>query len=215
MSQAVAATRPEVTVVDLGLGNLRSVARAFERAGAIVRVESDPDRYRGAERLVLPGQGAFRDAARALGGRAGAVIRACIAEGRPVFGICLGMQVLFESSEEAPDEVGLGLLSGRVKRFAADMRDPATAERLKVPHMGWNEVASNPPWLPTSAHFYFVHSYYCEADDPAVVAATTTYGPPFCAAVAFDRVFGCQFHPEKSQAAGAELIARFLEQTWS
>ncbi|MFW6051466.1 MAG: imidazole glycerol phosphate synthase subunit HisH [Myxococcota bacterium] len=203
-----------VTIADLGLGNLRSVARAFERAGAEATITDDPDRVGAADRLVVPGQGAFRDAARALDDGLGDAVRSVIAGGRPYLGICLGMQALFERSEEAPAEKGLGLYAGEVRRFAEDMRDPQTGERLKVPHMGWNEVSADHPLLPAWGWFYFVHSYHCVPADDSLVVGRADYGGPFCAAVGRDNVFACQFHPEKSSREGHLLIERFLTQ-WS
>lgn len=200
-----------VTIVDLGLGNLRSVARAFERAGARASVVADPDEVRRAERLVVPGQGAFRDAAAALGEGLGTAIGEVIATGKPFLGICLGMQTLFERSEEAPGAQGLGLYEGAVVRFAEDMRDEASGERLKVPHMGWNEVSGHHRLLPTWGWFYFTHGYHCVPKDDGLVAARADYGGPFCAAIAKDNVFACQFHPEKSHLEGHRLIQRFLE----
>lgn len=203
-----------VTIVDLGLGNLRSVARAFERAGVEAIVTAEPERVRGAEALVVPGQGAFGDAARALAGGLGEAVSEQIAAGRPYLGICLGMQALFERSAEAPDVRGLGLLAGEVRRFAGDLRDPATGARLKVPHMGWNEITGRHPLLPERGWFYFVHSYYCAPSDESLTVATADYGGPFCAAVARGELFACQFHPEKSHDEGAHLVERFL-QRWS
>lgn len=198
-----------VTIVDLGLGNLHSVARAFERVGAAPTIASDPDAIRGAERLVVPGQGAFRECAEALVAGLGDALREAIAAGTPYLGICLGMQVLFADSEEAPGARGLGIFPGRVVRFRHDLtaRD---GTRLKVPHMGWNQVSGRHPLVEDGGWYYFVHSYYCVPDDDALVAGTATYGEPFCAAIARDNVFACQFHPEKSQARGATLVERFL-----
>lgn len=193
-----------VTIVDMGLGNLRSVARAFERAGARVRVSAQPSDLRTADCVVVPGQGAFRDCARALNGALGDSIRDCIARSVPYLGICLGMQMLFEESEEAPGEKGLAIFAGKVVRF------PHT-DNLKVPHMGWNNVRSSHPLVADGAFYYFVHSYYCVPADGGLVAATVEYGSNVCAAVATENLFACQFHPEKSQDAGATLIAKFLE----
>ncbi|MFW5925742.1 MAG: imidazole glycerol phosphate synthase subunit HisH [Myxococcota bacterium] len=201
-------------IVDLGLGNLRSVARAFARAGAEPTVTDDPERVRRADRVVVPGQGAFRDAARALAEGLGDAVREVIGAGKPYMGICLGMQTLFERSEEAPGEPGLGVYPGEVKRFESDMRDPATGERLKVPHMGWNEVSGNHPLLPAWGWFYFVHSYHCVPAKDSLVVGRADYGGPFCAAIAQDNVFACQFHPEKSSREGHHLIERFLT-SWS
>lgn len=201
---------PEVVVVDLGVGNLRSVALALERAGARVVVSRDVAVLGRAERLVVPGQGAFRDGAAALAGDTGDVLRARIAAGTPYLGLCLGMQLLFETSEEAPGVRGLGVLAGKVVRFAAELIEPTTRARLKVPHVGWNEVRGAHPLLAESAWFYFVHSYFCVPDDSSLVVGTADYGENFCAAVGRDNLLGCQFHPEKSQDAGAALLARFL-----
>ncbi len=200
----------EVAILDLGLGNLRSVARAFERAGTRAEVVEGADAVGRAARLVVPGQGAFRDASSALSGATGEALRAHIASGRPYLGVCLGMQVLFGSSAEAPGEPGLGLFEGTVERFEDGRVDPETGERLKVPHMGWNQVRGRHPLLPDEAWFYFVHSYYCVPSDESLVAGTADYGGPFCAAVARDNVFACQFHPEKSQHEGVRLLERFL-----
>jgi glutamine amidotransferase len=197
-----------VVVADLGSGNLRSVEKALAAVGAAVRVSADPEAIAGADRLVVPGQGAFGACAVALDGRGGALrqaLKAFIATGRPYFGICIGMQLLFESSEENPGAHGLGVLPGRVRRFA---------ERpgLKIPHMGWNQTrrgAGAPEGVPDGAFFYFVHSYYPDPTRPEDVALTSEHGAPFCAAVARGPVFATQFHPEKSQAAGLALLRRF------
>lgn len=193
-----------VTIVDMGLGNLRSVARAFERAGARVSVSAQPSAIRTADCVVVPGQGAFRDCARALNGALGDSIRECIDRRVPYLGICLGMQMLFEASEEAPGEKGLAVFPGKVVRFP-------TAEGLKVPHMGWNNVRSSHSLVGDGEFYYFVHSYYCVPADAGLVAATVEYGRSVCAAIATENLFACQFHPEKSQDAGATLIAKFLK----
>jgi glutamine amidotransferase len=201
-----------VTILDLGLGNLHSVARAFERAGAVTSITSDPDAVHGADRVVVPGQGAIRQCSIALAGGLGDALRASIAKGTPYFGICLGMQCLFERSEEAPDVAGLGLFAGEVTRFAKDLAD-ADGTRLKVPHMGWNAIDTAHPLLDPGGYYYFVHSFKCEPKDASLTVATADYGGPFCAAIAKDNVFACQFHPEKSHRAGAKLLSRFLETT--
>lgn len=197
-------------VADLGLGNLRSVLRALERAGLQAELTTDPDALLRASALVVPGQGAFRDCARALERGFGEAIRTFIASGKPYLGLCLGMQVLFARSEEAEGAKGLGIFPGGVKRFARDHADPSTQERLKVPHMGWNDVRGRHPLLPEQGWFYFVHSYYCEPEDAQIVAATAHYGVEFCCAVARDNVFACQFHPEKSQDEGRLFLERFV-----
>ncbi len=200
----------EVVIADLGLGNLRSVARAVERAGGQATISNDPDALRQAPRVIVPGQGAFRDCAIALAQGFAEALREVIAKGTPYLGICLGMQLLFESSEEAKGLEGLGHFEGAVVRFATDTRDPLTNERLKVPHMGWNEVRSTHALMPAHAYFYFVHSYYCAPTDESIVVGRAHYGIDFCSAVAKDNVFACQFHPEKSQAEGHQLLSRFL-----
>jgi glutamine amidotransferase len=208
-------TTGRVAIVDLGLGNLHSVAKAFERAGANAELSSDPDVLLRADRLVMPGQGAFKECAHALAGEIGEAVRSWIDSGRPYLGICLGMQALFELSEEAPGEKGLGIFPGSVKRFARDLRD-GEGRVLKVPHIGWNQIDSTHPVFENGEWYYFVHSYYCVPDDESLVAATTDYGGPFCSAIARDNVLACQFHPEKSQHAGARLIGHFLgDVSWS
>jgi imidazole glycerol-phosphate synthase subunit HisH len=208
-------TDRSVLLVDTSMGNLRSVERALAKAGARVEVSADPDRVRAAERLVVPGQGAFRDCCAALSRGLGEAIVEHIARDRPYLGICLGMQLLFESSEEAPGQRGLGVFSGSVQRFSREMRDPSDpARRLKVPHVGWNEVEGEHALLPRRAHFYFVHSYHCVPEREDAVGACE-YGVRFCAAIARGALFACQFHPEKSQRAGAVLLSRFVEDTWS
>lgn len=194
-------SRPAVAVLDFGMGNLRSVAKALERAGADVSLTHDvPARAAG---LVVPGQGAFGTCVTALGPRMRDVV-SWIADGRPYLGICLGLQVLFERSEES-DAPGPGVLAGKVRRLP---------ESVKVPHIGWNEVSIRAPapifaGIADGTRFYFVHSYY---PDPAedVVAATTEYGVEFCCAAWRDNVVATQFHPEKSGDAGLHLLANFV-----
>jgi glutamine amidotransferase len=199
-----------VTIADLGLGNLRSVARAVERAGGSATISADPDELRRAARVCVPGQGAYRDCSLALERGFREALFEVIRKGTPYLGLCLGMQVLFEGSAEAEGKPGLGLYAGRVERFASDLHDPQTGARLKVPHMGWNEVEGSHPFLPARAHFYFVHSFYCVPKDASLTVGVAQYGAPFCAAVARDNVFACQFHPEKSQEEGHLLMTRFL-----
>jgi imidazole glycerol-phosphate synthase subunit HisH len=207
-----------IVVCDVGLGNLRSVERglleACKHAGcrAEVEVTRDLSRLAGADKLVMPGQGGFGDCARAMTAGVGDAIRAHIATQRPYLGICLGLQVLFEESEEAPGCAGLGILKGPVVKLREGI-DGVTGASLKIPHTGWNEVrpTAHPGLLtPRTEHFYFVHSFVVAPSDPAVVAATTDYGEPFVSAVAYDNVFACQFHPEKSQRGGLALLERFL-----
>ena len=197
-----------IAVVDYGMGNIHSVAKALERVarGAEVAVTADPERIRASERVVVPGQGALPDCMRQLAasGALEAVIGA--AGAKPFLGICIGLQMLFERGEEG-DTPGLGLLPGRVPRFRLS--------GLKIPHMGWNEVAqqrSHALWdgIADRSRFYFVHSYYPAPADRALVAATADYGAPFTCAVARDNIFAVQFHPEKSQSAGLQLLSNFV-----
>jgi imidazole glycerol-phosphate synthase subunit HisH len=201
-----------VAVADLGSGNLRSVEKALAAVGARAVVTADADLVARADKLVVPGQGAFGACAAGLDGGGGALrqaVRDVIASGRPFLGICIGMQLLFESSEENPAARGLGLLPGTVRRF--DDRPG-----LKIPHMGWNQTRRGPAAgaildeIPEGTCFYFVHSYYPAPDRAEDVALTSDHGAPFCAAVARDNIFACQFHPEKSQAAGLALLRRFV-----
>jgi glutamine amidotransferase len=195
-------------VVDYGMGNLRSVSKALERVapGAEVRVTADPETILSSERIVVPGQGAMPDCMRQLAesGAREAVIAA--AREKPWLGLCIGLQMLFERGEEG-DTPGLGLLPGRVPRLSV--------QGLKVPHMGWNEVIqahAHPLWdgIPDRSRFYFVHSYYPAPRDAALTAATCVYGAPFTCAIARDNIFAVQFHPEKSQSAGLQLLSNFV-----
>jgi glutamine amidotransferase len=199
-----------IAVVDVCSGNLRSVERALAQVGADVVVTRDADTVRRADKVVVPGQGAFGVFMRGLVERdLGTPLREAIASGRPYLGICLGMQILFESSEEQGPVAGLGVLGGAVRRLRPD--DAA----LKVPHIGWNRVRGKAdPMLAgvaDGAHFYFVHSFHAVPDDPAVVALTAEHGQPITAAVRKDNVFACQFHPEKSQAVGLQVLRNFVE----
>ena len=196
-----------IAIVDVCSGNLRSVERALAHVGGEVVVTRDPDVVTRADKIVVPGQGAFGVFMRGLAERGlGEALRQKIASGAPYLGICLGMQVLFEHSEEG-DVAGLGIFAGDVVRFRPT--DPT----LKVPHMGWNQVALRHPTagLADGAYVYFVHSYYCAPRDPAALAVEATHGVTFCAAVQRDNVFACQFHPEKSQAVGLGLLRTFVE----
>ena len=194
-----------IAVLDYGMGNLRSVARAVEQVGGRPLVTPDPDLALRADALILPGVGAFGRCMRGV--REAGLERAIhevVALGRPVLGVCLGMQILFEGSDEA-EEAGLGILAGRIERLQGD---------VKVPHMGWNRVAwtSDHPIaraVPTASHFYFVHSFALPADHPATVGVTD-YGRPFAAAVAVGNVFATQFHPEKSGQAGIQLLRNWI-----
>ena len=193
-----------IAVVDVCLGNLRSVERALAHVGADVVVTSDPDVVRRADKLVVPGQGAFGVFMRGLVERGlGEVLREQIAAGKPYLGICLGLQVLFEHSEEG-DCAGLGILRGDVTRLRP------TDPRLKIPHMGWNQVHGRAPGIADGAYAYFVHSYRVVPADPAIVALESEHGERFCAAIRHDNLFACQFHPEKSQAVGLRLLETFV-----
>ena len=208
-----------IAVVDYGMGNLRSVWQALARVAgeSAVTVTADPAVVLGADRVVFPGQGAMPDCMRELDARGlrGAVIEA--ARSKPFLGICIGLQMLFEHSDEG-DVGGLGVLAGRVRRFAAkDMVGPA-GEKLKVPHMGWNEVVqcqSHALWngITDGARFYFVHSYHVDPVERACIAGTSIYGVPFTSAVAQDNIFAIQCHPEKSADAGLALLSNFVHWT--
>jgi len=199
---------PRVAVVDYGMGNLASVAKALARSGADVRVTQSAAEVRGADAVVLPGVGAFRDAAARLEQTGlGAAVLERIAAGTPFLGVCLGLQLLFESSAEGGRWPGLGVLPGTVERLQTG---------LKVPHIGWNDLDWGPAGagmargLPAPATVYFVHSYAAVPADQSVVAATTDYGGPVVAAVARDNVWAVQFHPEKSSSVGLTLLAGFV-----
>jgi glutamine amidotransferase len=197
------------TIVDYGMANLRSVQKAIEAVGGQAEVTADPNRVAAAERLIVPGVGAFRDAmARLRETGLAEVIQTHVRADRPFFGICLGLQLLFEKGREDGEHQGLGLLPGTVERLAA-------GPGVKVPHMGWNQVrATRPhPYLATDIDggwFYFVHSYAARPSDPELTLLTADHGETFTAAVAHGRLFATQFHPEKSQAIGRRLLQRFL-----
>ena len=206
-----------IAVIDYGMGNLRSVAKAIEHvaAGAPVVVTADPAQVAAAARVVFPGQGAMPDCMRELEQRGlrPAVIAA--ARSKPFLGICIGEQMLFAHSEEG-DAAGLGIFPGSVQRFPAARMHGADGSRLKVPHMGWNTVAQKKPhplWAGIADHsrFYFVHSYCVQAPDSALCAGTTDYGLSFTSAVAQDNIFAVQFHPEKSARDGLQLLKNFVE----
>jgi imidazole glycerol-phosphate synthase subunit HisH len=210
-----------IAIVDVCSGNLRSVERALERAGGRPVVTRDPDVVRRADKIVVPGQGAFGVFMRGLVERdLGGALREAIASGRPYLGICLGLQVLFERSEEvfaaaleaapAPPPAGLGILAGRVVRLRP------TSPELKVPHMGWNRVRRLRPepllaGVPDDAHVYFVHSYHALPEDRSLIALEADHGVPITAAIRKDNLFACQFHPEKSQAIGLRILRNFVE----
>jgi len=198
-----------IVIVDYGMANLRSVQKAFEKVGHPALVSGDPNRVAEADKVVLPGVGAFRDAiARLREARLDEPIVGHVRAGKPFLGICLGLQLLFDRSFEDGEYQGLGLLAGDVVRFP-------DVPGLKVPHMGWNQLAfpRNCPLfrgLEDGASVYFVHSYYPQPTDPAVVAATADYPTPFAAAVWRDNVMATQFHPEKSGDAGLAVLRNFV-----
>jgi imidazole glycerol-phosphate synthase subunit HisH len=199
-----------IAIIDYEMGNLRSVQKGFERVGHAATITREAAALAAAERIVLPGVGAFRDAVAALRERQLVdPIREAIAAGKPFLGICLGLQLLFERSSEDGEHEGLGVIPGEVRRFSV----PAD---YKVPHMGWNQVrfrrrAPLFEGVDDGAHFYFVHSYYVAPSDAVWVATETDYATPFCSSVWRGNLFAVQFHPEKSQAAGLRLLKNFAE----
>jgi glutamine amidotransferase len=205
-----------VAVIDYGMGNLHSVASALSHVAPDqnVVVTSDPAVVAAADRVVFPGVGAIRDCMAEIK-RLGfdQLLREQIATGKPVLGICVGMQALMDHSEENGGVDCIGILRGNVRFFGENQRDPA-GNHLKVPHMGWNQVRHNehPLWanIPQDSRFYFVHSFYILADDAIQIAATCDYGLPFHAALAQGNLFAVQFHPEKSHTAGLQLLKNFL-----
>ncbi|MDE2181246.1 MAG: imidazole glycerol phosphate synthase subunit HisH [candidate division NC10 bacterium] len=211
-----------IAIVDSGIANLRSVQKGFERVEADAKVVEDPRLLRDASGIVLPGVGAFADGIGKLqdGGFVEPLFRA-IEAGKPVLGICLGLHFLFSESEEFGHHAGLNVIKGRVVRFT-DAAPPGNGRdagsRLKIPHMGWNRIrierqAPIFKGIPDGAFFYFVHSYYVQPEDESVIAATTEYGLRFASALWRDNLFACQFHPEKSQALGLQLLKNFASLT--
>jgi len=205
-----------IAVIDSGIANLRSVQNGFERVGADAKVVDDPRTLRDAYGIVLPGVGAFADGIGKLhdGGFVEPLLRA-IEAGKPILGICLGLHFLFSESEEFGRHAGLNIIKGRVVRFenaaAGAVRE---APLYKIPHMGWNRIrierqAPIFKGIPEGAFFYFVHSYYVQPEDERVIAATTEYGVRFTSVLWRDNLFACQFHPEKSQAVGLQLLKNF------
>jgi glutamine amidotransferase len=208
-----------IAVIDYGMGNLRSVSKALEHVAASVAkslpvvVTADPAAVAAAERVVFPGQGAMPDCMRELESRGLLAAVRTAAREKPFLGICVGEQMLFEHSEEG-GVAGLGVLPGAVRRFADQDLTDAAGERLKVPHMGWNNVRQkdHPLWsgIADDARFYFVHSYYVAPAAAALTMATTDYGLPFTSAVGRDNIFAVQFHPEKSARDGLQLLKNFV-----
>lgn len=197
-----------IAIVDYDAGNLASVIRALQALGKEACITRDPEEIRKADRLILPGVGAFGDACGKLGHYGLTdVLKEYAGSGRPFLGICLGLQLMFESSEESPGVEGLSLLRGKIVRIPP-------ADGLKIPHIGWNSLRINPEsrlfsGISPESHVYFVHSFYLQAENPSDVAATTEYGVSIDAAVEKDNLFACQFHPEKSGAVGLKLLENF------
>ena len=206
----------DIAVVDYGMGNLRSVAKALKHVapGCGIVVTADPDAIRGAARVVLPGQSAMPDCMRALDATGLRDVVIEVARTRPFLGICLGLQMLFERSEEGPTP-GLGVLAGEVVRFEPSAMVSQAGERLKVPHMGWSPVhqtRAHPLWagIADGSRFYFAHSFHPVPAHAALTAGTTAYPTPFTCAIAGANIFATQFHPEKSHRAGLQLLANFV-----
>jgi imidazole glycerol-phosphate synthase subunit HisH len=207
----------DIAVVDYGMGNLRSVSKALEHVAPNknVLVTSKASDIAAAARVVFPGQGAMPDCMRELESRGlhEAVVNA--AANKPFLGICIGLQLLFQHSEEG-DANGLGILAGNVKRFPSEEMHDANGDKLKVPHMGWNQVyqqQAHPMWkdIADGERFYYVHSYFVQPADASLVAGVTNYPKPFTGAIAKNNIFAVQFHPEKSQHAGLQLLANFVQ----
>lgn len=203
-----------IAVIDYGMGNLRSVQKALELVGAKARVTSKPEDLKKCEKLVFPGVGAFGEAMRELKRlKLADPIKDAISEGRPFLGLCLGLQLLFEYSDEAPGVKGLGILKGDVKRFRV--------KNLKVPHMGWNSIkvarsqshkaTSIFKGVPENSYMYFVHSYYVKPKDKKITLTTTDYGIKFVSGICKDNIYGLQFHPEKSQELGLKILENFVK----
>lgn len=207
-----------IAIIDYGTGNLRSVWKAFRHLGAEAKLTQDPLDIKKARGIVLPGVGAFKDCMANLNllGLLDPIIEA-VRAGKPYLGICLGLQVLFEESEEFGTTRGMGLIQGRVVRFPSDMPVEGQGPRrfLTVPHIGWNRIKLLKPaphldGIPQNAHFYFVHSYFGVPRDSNIVATTTYYGTDFASSIWKENIFACQFHPEKSQAWGLRILKNFL-----
>ena len=212
MTEDSTISKPRLAVIDYGMGNLRSVVRAWEHIGANAFLVSGPSEIANADALIFPGQGSIVDTMRLLESTGfDNMIRDWIAADRPFFGICLGLQALFEHSEEG-DTVALGIFKGSVKRFRFNFRDPSH----KIPHMGWNElkIENNSKVfrdINKNNHAYFIHSYEFIPKDKKVISLTTNYGKDVMAAVSLENIFGSQFHPEKSQTTGIKILKNFLK----
>lgn len=199
-----------ISIIDYGMGNLRSVQKAFEHVGVPAQLIDQPEQIEAAEKLLLPGVGAFPDAIDTLRSRhLDEPILQYVRRGKPLLGICLGMQLLMETGYEGGAHAGLGIIGGSCVRLDADERFG-----LKVPHMGWNslEIEAGCPLyrdIPSGAHVYFVHGYHVVPSDPMTIAARTTYGESFVCSMWQDNVYATQFHPEKSQKVGLQILANF------
>lgn len=207
----------KIAVVDYGMGNLRSVSKALEHVASRAHVEitSDAARIASADKVVFPGQGAMPDCMRELDGRGLREVVQDASRTKPFLGICIGLQMLFDRSEEG-DVGGLAVFRGTVRLFPAEKMSLPGGGRLKVPHMGWNQVhqtLEHPLWegIPEGERYYFVHSYFASPDDPELVSGTAEYGLQFACAVARDNIFAVQFHPEKSATSGLKLLANFVD----
>ncbi len=206
----------KIALLDYGMGNLHSVSKALSKVGAEVSITNDPATIEQADKLVFPGVGAMRDCMGQMHAEGiDAVVKKAVFN-KPVMAICVGMQALFERSDENGGVDCLGILQGEVKRFADDWTDEQ-GHVIKIPHMGWNTLTdvdtSHPLWqgIDNGTHFYFVHSYYCDPAEDAIVSATCNYGKPFCASIIKDNLFATQFHPEKSHDDGLKLLKNFVE----
>jgi len=206
-----------IAIIDYGMGNLHSIAKALEHVAGKERVivSSQHQQILAADRVVFPGVGAIRDCMAELrrSGLDEVVVQAAAA--KPLLGVCLGMQALLDLSEENKGTECMGIIPGKVVRFPGDLQDDAGGNRLKIPHMGWNQVhqqSDHVMWsdIPTESHFYFVHSYYALPERMEDIAATTPYGIDFASVLARGNIFAVQFHPEKSQHAGLQLLSNFV-----
>ncbi len=205
-----------VAVVDYGMGNLHSISKALQVAGPehTVQIVSNPEQIFNADRVVFPGVGAIRDCMHALNSTGLSEVLLEVAKQKPFLGICLGMQALLQQSEENGHTDCLGFFPGQVVHFAPDIKS-AEGEMLKIPHMGWNQVHQHnehPLWrsIPQDSRFYFVHSYFAKPDQSSVIAAHSDYPEPFVCALSRENIFAVQFHPEKSQAMGLQLLKNFM-----
>ncbi len=203
----------KIAIIDYGMGNLHSVQKGFEKVGADAIIISNPDEVDAADKLVLPGVGAFRDAIATLQDK-GFVepVKKFVDSGKPFLGICLGLQMLFDVSYEDGEYQGMGIVPGKVVKF--DFTGHPDKNELKIPHMGWNRLQINPgnpiyEGLPNETYVYFVHSYYVVPEDDSVVATTTDHGIEFCSSIKRGNLFATQFHPEKSQNFGLKILENF------